>query len=321
MSLSDDEHFEAHKLAQMSGPQPITRACDLCRAMKVRCIPDLIRKGMCHRCASTNRDCIFKPIKTSRKKRTDVRIHELEKEVHAIRAVLQQQNAAALNFEPRTIQQTGFTGSDTASVTGTSVLSSKLPWNGEHGTGLQAPGLTTARLVAPYVTDDVFVAANDVMSSLVTQVSAQNFKDLDVIDRGLLSMETAKVLLDIYNKDLVVLAPLVLVRPNTTADDMRRSKPTLFLSILAAAAGKHNPQLYKSLNAEVRHVYRSQLFEEKSLQLVQALMVTAVWYFPPSKCRQVKSYEYIRKYLICLVIPLQDHYLGNLYSFCSLYCQ
>jgi hypothetical protein len=285
---------------------PVTRACDQCRAMKVRCIPDLKKRGICQRCANTNRECIFKPIKTKRKKRTDTRVAELEREVQAMRALLEKSTAPVTQLTPES------KSSDTArSDAGSGAASLTPPSDKQHwedvspgmdaaqGFNTQQPPLSGGPLTLPYATDEAFVCAEDLIEPesevgpLSSAFSAQELNDLDVIDRKILSIETARVLFDIYNNDLLSLSPFVLIQPGTTADEMRILKPKLFLAIIAAGAGKHDTQLYKILNSEIRQVYSSSLFSEKSLQLVQALIVTAVWYFPPSSCRQVKYYEYV----------------------------
>nr|POF04595.1 transcriptional regulator war1 [Quercus suber] len=87
---------------------------------------------------------------------------------------------------------------------------------------------------------------------------------------------------------------MVLVPTNVTADEMRATKPTLFLAILAAAAGKEDSELSAVLDRELLLVYatRGTINSEKSLELVQALLTSTVWYHPPRKFGQLKYYEY-----------------------------
>ncbi|KAK1816850.1 hypothetical protein LTR12_008688 [Friedmanniomyces endolithicus] len=63
----------------------------------------------------------------------------------------------------------------------------------------------------------------------------------------------------------------------------------------AAASGKENPDLSATLDKEILEAYatRSLMNSEKSLELVQALLISAVWYHPPSEFGQLKYYEYI----------------------------
>ncbi len=120
--------------------------------------------------------------------------------------------------------------------------------------------------------------------------------DSDVVDRGIVSIDVANQLFQSYNEDLVPHYPAVLFPAELTAEELRKTKPTLFLSVIAAAAGKTDSHLYSILNSEVISAYahRTVIRGEKSLELVQAMIVTSVWYFPPGKFAQLKFYEYIQ---------------------------
>jgi hypothetical protein len=294
---SSDEQVE---VSQKSQKPIVTRACDLCRAMKVRCIPDLNKRGTCQRCVNTNRECVFKPIATRRKKRTDTRVADLEREVQAMRALLER-SATSSTPESKKSDHTSSGMWDTSSSVGTGTQSTgeQQHWEGsppmglESQSNLQPHAVKPVRRELPYATDAVFVCTeDDAELPLITPFSAQDLKDLDVIDRGVLSMETAQVLLDIFRNELQILAPFIIIHESTSAEDLRKAKPILFLAIMGAASGKHDPELFKILNSEVRQIYATSLMGQKSLELVQSMLVTAVWYFPPASCRQVKYYEY-----------------------------
>ncbi|KAI5369730.1 hypothetical protein Slin14017_G006090 [Septoria linicola] len=117
----------------------------------------------------------------------------------------------------------------------------------------------------------------------------------DAIDKGLLTMDTARQLFETYKTELFRHYPLVHVSPLTTADEMRREKPTLFLAIIAAASAKENPELSATLDKEVLQSYalRSLVLSQKTIELVQALILSAAWYYPPQRFGQLKYYEYV----------------------------
>lgn len=120
--------------------------------------------------------------------------------------------------------------------------------------------------------------------------------DSDVIDRGIITIEQAKVLLSIYNEDVVNhYHPVIVFSPKVTVEELRRTKPTLFLSVIAAAAGKVSPTLLSILNSEALAAYahRTVIKGEKSLELVQAMAITCTWYSPPGSFSRLKFYEYI----------------------------
>jgi hypothetical protein len=117
----------------------------------------------------------------------------------------------------------------------------------------------------------------------------------DVIDRGVISLELADELFETYVRDLVPTSPLVIFPPNTKASEVRRKTPTLFLAVISVAAGKSDPSLFSILSSEVLAAYthRTVMHSEKSLELVQAMIVTSIWYYPPGKFAKLKFYEYI----------------------------
>ena len=108
-------------------------------------------------------------------------------------------------------------------------------------------------------------------------------------------MHLATELYHTYVTELVPHYPVVVFPPSVTAAEIRRKKPTLFLAIIAAASGKSDPHLYSILNSEVLSAYAQKIVinSQKSLELVQAMIVTSVWYYPPGKFAQLKFYEYI----------------------------
>jgi hypothetical protein len=119
--------------------------------------------------------------------------------------------------------------------------------------------------------------------------------DLDVIDRGVLTWEVAEELFHIFINDLFPHYPCVYFAPGTSPEKTRRKKPILFLAVIAAASGKTDPHLYSMLHSEVVAAYaqRTIIHGEKSLELVQAQIVTSIWYYPPGRFSRLKFYQYI----------------------------
>ena len=118
---------------------------------------------------------------------------------------------------------------------------------------------------------------------------------MDPVDRGILSMDTARHLLDHYKTYMYGYYPVVHIAPTCTADELRRTRPILFLAILASAAGPEHPELAAKLDKLVLEEYanRTVLNSEKSLELVQALLVSSSWYQPPTQLNQFKYTEYV----------------------------
>jgi hypothetical protein len=133
-----------------------------------------------------------------------------------------------------------------------------------------------------------YAQASDVRGSNIG-----NGRSQDVVDRGILSINLARKLVSHYQKNLYPQYPQVYIA--CSADELRETKPTLFLAVLAAGAESEDGALAAALDHEILQEYanRSVVQSEKSVELVQALLISAVWYLPPNKFGQLKYYEYI----------------------------
>jgi Fungal Zn(2)-Cys(6) binuclear cluster domain len=117
----------------------------------------------------------------------------------------------------------------------------------------------------------------------------------DVIDRGILNMERATKMFNRYTIDMAPQLPAVIFPPGTTAADIRKSKPTLFLAVLCAGSGTDHPEIQRVLTKEVMQIYADRIIchGEKTLELVQALLVSTIWYWPPEHFEELKFYQLI----------------------------
>lgn len=68
----------------------LNKACEYCRALKVRCFPEPgSSSSTCQRCVRSQRVCIFAPPQSRKqRKRTDARVAELERDMKALRSLL-----------------------------------------------------------------------------------------------------------------------------------------------------------------------------------------------------------------------------------------
>ena len=115
----------------------------------------------------------------------------------------------------------------------------------------------------------------------------------DVIDRGILNMTKA---MELYQNYLDALLPQYPAVPlSCTAAELRSEKPILFLAVLAASSGALDPSLYRRLNQEIQSVYASKVSIQglKSIELVQSLLVSTLWTYPPDKFEDMKFHQQI----------------------------
>lgn len=252
---------------------PSHRACAFCRSQKVRCIMDEENEDACQRCIKADRTCVFTPIQKRRqRKRTDTRVAELEREMKAMQAMLKEKQKAVQ--------------SDASARKSTPPMKPPGMWYKEISA--EAPRYETFDEAAAEsergqaVTQDVQSKRAGPYLWPNKQVDRPSSETKDVVDRGLISMATARQLFESYRNDLFPHYPMVYIPDSVSADDMRESKPMLFLAILAAAAGKQSPEVSAMLDKEVLHAYatKSLVHSEKSLELVQSLLLSSVWYHP-----------------------------------------
>lgn len=117
----------------------------------------------------------------------------------------------------------------------------------------------------------------------------------DVIDKGIVNMEKAIKMFNRYANDMAPQLPAVIFPTGTTAADIRKSKPTLFLAVLCAGSGTDHPEVQRVLTKEVMQIYADRIIcrGEKTLELVQALLVSTIWYWPPEHFEELKFYQLI----------------------------
>lgn len=115
----------------------------------------------------------------------------------------------------------------------------------------------------------------------------------DVIAQGLISVEEAAECFLRFTERMLPHFPIVVFPPGTTAPVVRRKRPVLFLAILGAASGHLGDGARKLLVEQLMKIFANRIFMrgDKDLDLVQAIQVSAIWYFPPESFDEVKVYH------------------------------
>ncbi|KAL5395720.1 hypothetical protein PMIN06_003555 [Paraphaeosphaeria minitans] len=264
-----------------SGETQLNRACEACRVSKVRCLvnPNL-SLSQCERCAKAGRQCVFAPpAKRRQRKRTDVRIAELEKELKHLTALVKpnstfspveedDQDDSMDDDEPEPTESPERKSSSYSQSQDSSIAKESLkpndPWPPRPN-----------------------IARSETRHDLLTT-------DNDIIDRGVVSIELAEKLLKLYREELFKDYPGITISNEVTVDDLRSKKPALFHAVMAAASQSLGSALSSKLHEELVYFYARSLFVngEKSLQHVQALFVSVAYYTPPNNPGQMQIYQY-----------------------------
>lgn len=261
------------------------RACESCRGLKVRCEPDP-NDGPCKRCKKAGRKCVVTAPTRKRQKKTDSRVSELEKKIDALTASLHARAAPQQSPQLDTRRQQDW-GVDQ-------------PPNRMYGLGgpdwTHERGRDSGQQKRKADFDD---AASEKRTPSLAAAAAgwpayAKPTDGDIVERGLMTMELATNLFTRYTTNMVRHLPAVVFPENYTVMELRRTKPLLFLSIMAAASGE-NHGLQRVLQKELMQTFADKVIVtgEKSLELVQALNIAVIWYWPPEYFEELKFYQLV----------------------------
>ncbi|KAL2261170.1 hypothetical protein VTK26DRAFT_4623 [Humicola hyalothermophila] len=326
------DHPNDPHIQNSNGKKP--RACESCRGLKVRCDVDPADpEGPCRRCVKAKRACVVTQPTRKRQKKTDSRVAELEKKIDALTASLVAKGAAAAaavvssgggewrreeeqegliirNEEnrpaapgqgqghervvvrypseqrPQQQQSAAAPSSPPTAVLGTSaaaVAGVKRKFDGEREAGGEEDSSPVLAGQPP------FFVPRPPSTELAREQRAP-----DVVDKGHLTMAMANELFARYTNQMCQHLPGVVFPPGMTAGELRATKPTLFLAVMAAASSEQ-PPLQKTLTYELMQVFGDKIFVQgnKSLELVQAVQLSVIWYWPPERFEELKFYQLV----------------------------
>lgn len=277
-------HSPVSEGAKRSLDQPLNRACEACRTSKVRCLvnPDS-GSSQCQRCAKAGKACIFAPpAKRRQRKRTDVRVTELEKEIQQMRNMLKSKSASHdLSDHESADERSEDEQPDRKPSVAEEV---PLSTTTTHS-GFANPWPTAPSTAAPAPTPPNNCGPKDLLGPSPD----------DLLDRGVISEDLAQELLDIWRNELSVACLAIMIPKEWTVFDLRSKKPALFHAIMAAAAHSKGSSLSDQLHEEAVYFYARTTFikGEKSVQAIQALMVTVAFYSPPKTPGQLQIYQWV----------------------------
>ncbi|CAE7033266.1 hypothetical protein PTNB73_04886 [Pyrenophora teres f. teres] len=264
--------------------QPLNRACEACRISKVRCLmnPDA-SSSQCQRCAKANRNCVFAPpAKRRQRKRTDVRVTELEKEIQQMRNLLKTNTRSSNDVSEHESEDESDDQAHTGEKGRTPSIQSQSAGTATTST---YSVFTAPASKAPTVDTAITGAPTDFFGS----------SENDIIDRNVVSEEMARELLSIWRNELVTACPGITIPKHWDVLDLRSNKPALFHAIMAAAAHSKGSALSDRLHEETVLLYARSAFikGEKSVQAIQALIVTVSYYSPSKTPGQLQIYQWV----------------------------
>ena len=307
------------------------RACEACRGLKVRCDQDPEHPEIpCKRCAKAGRQCIITQPSRKRQKKADSRVAELEKKLDALTAALHQQQQAGtppqmhgappvkmMQGRSSVGQMSGSYPPPSASATFPRPASSDGIMPAQKRRRTDGPTATPSYDGADEVHDHKLSASASAsgrnpeeVDQTVSEIN-QNWSAPSDLKRylyhttpeefvkrinSLISPDMAATIFNRYTTQLAPHLPAVVFPPGTTAEQVFREKPILYVCILSAAShGTLHPDTSKQITREAIGAIADCVVRNgaKSLELIQAMQVTALWYKPPEKAEQTNFYQII----------------------------
>ncbi|KAK0105703.1 hypothetical protein ONS95_004228 [Cadophora gregata] len=227
------------------------RACGTCVKAKVKCVPNP-QKGKCNRCHRLNKIC--QPSSTPTKKRP-THVAHLERKLDTLVELLSGPN--------REEQRSGSSSSPPKSPAAPHRLRIMSP-----------PSNITTSTESPRFSPQNFVSNNSsshvAYDSYVAQPQVYNF-DFENREASFLLLE--------YRTQQASQLPFVVIPPDATSESLRRERPMLWKAIMTAASYQY-PLRQEALGWKLMEEFASRIMlrAEKSLDLLQALLVHLTWY-------------------------------------------
>ena len=293
----------------------------------MRCEPDP-GTGPCKRCRKANRRCVISAPTRKRQKKTDSRVAELERKIDALTASLHATKEGNMSGSeddgdgdgdtPKIEFSDGKSNATTSPYTTTSTGAgrkrrmSEYQQDGSSGSRRPSEAMSQtssanvanmgARLFPPPKSETTGPGLDS-----AREADAVLYGEADVVGRGIVHAETAHGLFRHYTDHMAPHMPIVVFSSDTTADTVRSRSPILFLAILSVASGQDYPDLQATLTKEIMRILADRVFVhgEKSLELVQALQVVTIWYWPEPN-GDSKYYQFIHETAV-MAIDLGMH--------------
>ncbi|KAL2062399.1 hypothetical protein VTL71DRAFT_6665, partial [Oculimacula yallundae] len=229
------------------------RACGTCVKAKVKCIPN-VQKGRCHRCNRLDKAC--EPSSTPSRRRA-THVAQLEQKLDNLVTLLSGPNRGG--DEHRSGSSSSPSKSPTASDQPRKTPNPVDRVIETPSIDYTIPNIAVAPSTSPLPYDD-YVARTQ------------------VYDFGITKQEASFLLLE-YRTQQADQLPFVVIPPDATSDSLRRERPMLWKAVMTAASYQ-NALRQEALGWKLMEefVSRIMLRAEKSLDLLQALIVHLAWY-------------------------------------------
>ena len=257
-------------------------ACERCRSSKIRCLVDTIKEhGKCKRCYEAEKECVFELMAPrQQRKRTDTRLAALEKKVAVLKAA---------SDSVRRTSSTSCNGNSPAHGSSSKAhqwdqLPEKLP---ETSTAQHETTLSDSA-----VTMDGYEQSS--VSFSQTELEVETIPGY--IGSDVISVSAAIHLFADFVRHALPEHPVIAVAEEDNFESLRKTKPALLLGIITAASRAKHPALFNQLHMRLLTMLTEKVVMngERSLELLQTLLLMEIWYGPPDDLKKLNFYLWIQ---------------------------
>lgn len=265
-------------------------ACERCRKAKTRCLTDTLEQfGKCRKCHALGVECEWKAISTTRRrKRTDARVTDLERQIQSLENAL---GGLRSGFNEPNIVDSVYEGVHN-SPGDRSVAS------GHKGTHEGIPSTDPAK----DVTDSSISASRDTCASpkytseqhTAPQLTSSNSILTVMPALQNLTQQRRAELFDDFRNSLLPQYPVITMSEEDSFELMEQSYPLLTAAIVTAASSISEPQAFQILHANMlQHLCQKVLIEgSRSMEILQATLISAAWFCPPDALERLNFYQW-----------------------------
>jgi Fungal specific transcription factor domain/Fungal Zn(2)-Cys(6) binuclear cluster domain len=280
------------------------RACIACRNMKIRCLP-VDGQEACLGCSKVNRECIM-PGPARKRQKTVHKVAELEKKINALTDALLAKNAA--NPTPPGDSPASQRPESQADVSRTSSAKIQSP-DKTHDPLFDATSRPPVWTGGPF--GKSMPGSTKMQMNCWSRDPPPPETYIDIIDRGMLDIDTATAMFNHYVTSLAPCFPIIAFPSYVKCSDVRTARPMVFLAILSISSAAIRPDLQQDLIAEVSRQLseRVMFMGEKSLDLVQSMQIYTTYYVRSRYAKDLAFNQYIHAAVVmCLELGMGKKY-------------
>lgn len=246
----------------------LNKTCQECRRRKTRCIAlsdqvSDVHHRQCERCYKHGLDCIFlPPALRKRRVRNENRIKELERKIQEIQGAVKDGRVKRPQDKKQSLCATGV-------------------WANDYSSSAESK-----------VEDPVI---DHRPPQVVSKRSNTAATDMFPNTKALVDDHLAQTLFTKFNSEVAPLYPLVLPPMNMSWQAIRDTRPLTFQAMLTAASTTTSSSLCTKLCQDIEQSLASKVIivGEKSLDIIQALLLVATWHPPPRRFQDLKFSQYV----------------------------